>query len=74
MAVVDIQSEFAARNPGQRSDQIARTLEALDENITMLSIVRDSMMLHDERMTTIEAFHIVHKRLKRECARLMELL
>ena len=40
----------------------------------MLSIVRDSMMLHDERMTTIEAFHIVHKRLKRECARLMELL
>jgi hypothetical protein len=74
MAVVDIQSELAARNPGQRSDQIARALEALDESVIMLSMVRDSMTLHDEGSTTVEAFHIVHKRLRRECDRLMEIL
>ena len=42
MAVVDIQSELVARNPGQRSDQIAKALAALDESIVMLSMIRDS--------------------------------
>lgn len=74
MAIVDIQSHLAARNPGHRDDQIAKTLEALDEGIIMLSMIRDSLALHDEGSTTYEAFHIVHMQLKRACGTLQELL
>ncbi len=74
MAVVDIQSHLAARNPGHRSDQIAKTLESLDEGITMLSMVKDSVTLHNEGSATLEAFHLVYTNLKRDAHALMELL
>jgi fatty acid-binding protein DegV len=74
MAIVDIQSHLAARNPGHRGEQIAKALESLDESITMLSMVKDSVTLHDEGSTTHEAFQIVYNRLKREAGALMELL
>lgn len=74
MAIVDITAELAARNPSKRSDQIAKTLESLDEGITMLGMVKDSVTLHDEGSATDEALEIVYLRLKRECGALMDLL
>jgi hypothetical protein len=72
MAVVDINAELAARNPGKRGEQIARVLEELDESIMMLSMIRDSAALHDDG--TVGPLQLVYRRLKRECGVLMELL
>lgn len=75
MAVVDIQSELAARNPRGAKDQIAKRLEAIDETITMLGFAADSAAMAEQPDDNlVRGLILVHKRLRRECDRLFALL
>ena len=74
MAVVDIQSELAARNPGRANDQIARRLQAIDEQITMLSMAKDSAAISEADDNLVRGLEMIHGRLRRECDRLFTLL
>jgi len=75
MAVVDIQSELAARNPSRTRDQISRSLSAIDENISLLALAKNSAgmaeVVDDELVLGLE---LIHRRLRRECDRLFQLL
>jgi len=75
MAVVDIQSELAARNPSRTRDQIARSLSKIDENISLLALAKNSAgmaeVVDDELVLGLE---LIHRRLRRECDRLFQLL
>ena len=74
MAVVDIQSELAARNPSRAKDQIARRLQVIDEQITMLAMAKDSAAISEADDTLIPGLEMIHGRLRRECDRLFMLL
>jgi len=75
MAVVDIQSELAARNPSRTRDQIARSLSKIDENISLLALAKNAAgmaeVVDDELVLGLE---LIHRRLRRECDRLFQLL
>ena len=74
MAVVDIQSELAARNPGRAKDEIAKSLQVIDQQITMLSLAKDSAALSEADDTLIRGLQMIHGRLRRECDRLFQIL
>jgi len=75
MAVVDIQSELAARNPSRAKDQIAKSLSAIDENISLLALARNSAGMAEEvDDELVRGLDLIHRRLRRECDRLFQLL
>ena len=74
MAVVDIQSELAARNPGRTKEEIAKSLQVMDQQITMLSLAKDSAALSEADDTLIRGLEMIHGRLRRECDRLFQIL
>jgi hypothetical protein len=74
MAVVDIQSVLAARNPEHRAEQIANTVHEIDESVTMLAFAKDSAALCEAEDQLISGLALIHGRLRRECDRLFQLL
>jgi hypothetical protein len=75
MAVVDINSQLAARNPEALKATIMKGLLRLAEDTVMLAMIRDSAMLRaNPSANAVEALEIVQQRMSDTCDELMGLV
>ena len=74
MAVVDINSELAARNPHGAKNEVHKTLRAMDTHITMLGLAADSAALTEQDEKLIRALYMAYGGLVAEHGRLCQLL
>lgn len=74
MAVTDITFELAARNPTGAKTKIAETMHSLDEGIAYLHLAADSAATGENEERLIRGLYLLHRRLRRDCDQLMQLL
>lgn len=75
MAIVDIQSHLAARNPNGVKNEIARTLAGMEVTVLMLELAADSAALNEHSgEVLIRSLYAVSQRLTAEHEKLLALL